>query len=269
MTNRLKIGGPIAVAGLAALAAGAWAVRRKPGGPTAYLPTEVLKQIGEDIWIVDGTPITAMGLTMPVRMVVIRLGDGRMLLHSPIRHSAALAQAITQLGPICHLVAPTTAHWQFMEDWHQAFPDARTWAVPGLRDRAQVRASGLRIDRDLEDMAHPEWSGDIRQGLVRGMGLTEAWFFHKPSRTLVLTDLVENLEPARLPPVTAAATWLVRGNSGRPALHVRAALLLGGQQARSDIRAMLAVEPEQVVFAHGAWFTEDGAARLRHAFAWL
>ena len=269
MSNRLKIGAPLAAAALAALAAGAWAIRRKPDGPSGYLPIDTLKPVGEGIWIVDGKPISAMGLTMPVRMVVIRLSDGSILLHSPIRHSPALAQAIAQLGPVRHLVAPTTAHWQFMQGWHRAFPDAVTWAVPGLRDRAQVRKSGLRLDRDLAGTAPPEWSGDIRQGSVRGTGLSEAWFFHEPSRTLVLTDLVENLEPARLPPVTATASRLVRGNVGRPALHVRAALLLGGAQARADIRAMVALAPDKVVFAHGAWFTADGATRLQRAFAWL
>ncbi|WP_121116151.1 DUF4336 domain-containing protein [Croceibacterium ferulae] len=266
MSRNLKIAGSLAVA---AIAAKVWAARRQPAGPSAYLPIDKPKPVAEGIWIVDGAPIHAMGLTMPVRMTVIRLGNGSLLLHSPIRHSPALAQAITELGPISHMVAPTTAHWQFMAGWQQAFPQAVTWAVPGLRDRAQVKKSGLRLDRDLGETAPPEWSGTIRQGLVRGLGLAEAWLLHEPSRTLVLTDLVENLEPARLPPVTALAARLVRGNVGRPALHVRAALLAGGEQARSDIRTMVELAPDKVVFAHGAWFATDGAARLRDAFAWV
>jgi len=266
MSRNLKIAGAL---GIAALAAKAWAARRPSGGPSAYLPTDKPKPVAEGIWIVDGEPIHAMGLTMPVRMTVIRLGNGSLLLHSPIRHSPELAQAITRLGPISHMVAPTTAHWQFMAGWQQAFPHAVTWAVPGLRNRAQVRKSGLRLDRDLEETAHPEWCADLQQGLVRGFGLTETWFLHRQSRTLVLTDLVENLEPRRLPPVSAVAMRLMRGNVGRPALHVRAALLAGGDQARADIRAMVALKPERVVFAHGAWFATDGAARLRRAFDWV
>lgn len=273
MTRNLKIGGPLVLAGLGALAVGAWAVGRARhgarGGTRAFHPINTLKSIGEDIWIVDGEPITAMGLTVPVRMTVIRLSDGTVLLHSPIRHAPALAQAIARLGRVRHLLAPTTAHWKYLGEWQRAFPGAVTWAVPGLRDRAQVRKSGIRLDHDLGDAAPAAWSGEIRQGLVRGLGLHEAWFFHEPSRTLVLTDLIENLDPARLPPVSAAAARLARATVARPALHVRTAILLGGQQAKGDIRTMVALAPDKVVFAHGAWFAANGATRLNRAFAWL
>lgn len=265
MSRILKIAGSLAVA---AIAVTAKAARRTRSGPGAYLPTDTPKQIGEGIWIVDGAPISAMGLSMPVRMTVMRLGDGSLLLHSPIRHSPALAHAIAELGPVRHLVAPATAHWQFIAGWQRAFPDAVSWAVPGLRDRAQVKRSGLRLEHDLGETAPAEWGGTIRQGLVRGVGLTEAWLLHEPSATLVLTDLVQNLEPGRLPPVSAVAMRLARADAGHPALQVRAALLAGGEQARSDIRAMVALAPEKVVFAHGAWFADDGAARLQRAFDW-
>ena len=129
--------------------------------------------------------------------------------------------------------------------------------------------SGLRLDRDLGHTAPPSWSPDVRQGLIRGFGLREAYLFHEPSRTLVLTDLIENLEPGKLPAVTAAAARLACATDGRAALHVRTALLLGGSQARSDIEEMIALEPGMVVFAHGDWFATDGAARLRRAFDWL
>jgi len=268
-SRQIGIGGALALTGAAAFAIAAWA-RGKPRateiGRIAYTPTNTLKGVGEDIWIVDGEPISAMGLVMPLRMTVIRLGDGTLLLHSAIRWTPDLAAKIAELGPVRHLVAPTIAHWKFLKDWQRACPDAVSWAVPGLRDRLQVRASGLRIERELDVTAPKEWSSDLQQGLVRGTGFVEAYLFHKPSRTLVLADLVENLEPARLPPVSAAAARLARATDGRPAAHVRAAILLGGSQARQDIREMVALEPEKVVFAHGDWFADNGAAQLRRAF---
>jgi hypothetical protein len=237
--------------------------------PAAYEPTNTLKPIGENIWIVDGEPIKAMGLVLPVRMTVIRLQDGSVLLHSPIKLTPQLAAAIEALGTISHLVAPTIAHWTFLSEWQRRFPAAVTWGVPGLRDRLQVRASDVRIDRDLGAAAPPEWSADIQQGLLHGLGFHEAYFFHQPSRTLVLTDLVQNLELEKLPPVTALAARVARAAHARTSAHVRATILLGGGRARHEIAQMIALEPEQVVFAHGQWFAENGAARLKQAFDWL
>ena len=269
MRRILKLGGGLALAGVAAAAVGS----RMAGGSgaaraVAYEPTDTLKPVGEDLWIVDGEPISAMGLTVPVRMSVIRLADGTILLHSPIRHSPALAGMIDELGPVRHLVAPSIAHWKFLADWQRAYPQATTRAVPGLASRPQVRLSGLRIERELDETAPPEWTG-ISQHLVRGLGFVEAVLFHEPSRTLVLCDLIENLEPDKLPAITAAAARLAGACEGRPARHVRAALRLGGAQAREDIARMIALAPEKIVFVHGDWFDGDGAMRLRRAFDWL
>ena len=35
------------------------------------------------------------------------------------------------------------------------------------------------------------------------------------------------------------------------------------------MRRLLALNPRRVIFAHGAWFEEDGAHRLRRSLQWL
>jgi hypothetical protein len=246
-------------------------VRARAGASVeiVYPPSDTLKPVAENIWIIDSGPIKPAGLSLPLRMTVFRTSGGGLLLHSPCQHTPALAQALEAIGTIEHLVAPTTAHWTFLKGWQDAFPKATTWAVPGLRDRTQVRTSGVRIDRDLAAEAPSEWSDDIRQGLVRGRGLCEAYFFHLSSRTLVLTDLIENLAPAKLPPVTAAVMRGLVATQGTVPLHARAALLMGGVDTRAAIHAMLDLGPETVLFAHGDIFTDNADHRLRQAFAWL
>lgn len=235
-----------------------------------YPPLDTPKRIAENVWIVDSGPLRAMGLTMPVRMTVVRLADGDLLLHSPTPFTPDLARAIEALGTVRHLVAPNIAHWMFLVDWQRTYPAATTWGAPGLRDRGQVRRSGVRIDVELGEQAPAEWAADLTQGVVPGGGgFREVYFFHKPTRTLLLVDLVQDLEPAKLPPVTRALMRASAATRGTTALHVRAALMLGGGQAKEAIRAMVALEPERVVFAHGRVFAEGGAERLRRAFEWL
>lgn len=268
------LGWPLLGAALAAAAAGLalWLSRgaARDEGAVTYPPVDTPKLLAESVWIVDSGPISAMGLMLPVRMTVLRLKDGSLLLHSPIPYTPQLGEALAQLGTVRHLIAPTAAHWMFLQDWQRAFPDTTSWGVPVLRHRRQVRESGVRIDADLGEQAPEAWEQEIKQGLVRGgVGFEEAWFFHEQSRTLVLADLVENLEPAKLTPATAAAMRVTLATNATTGLHVRAALALRGQEARKDIERILATEPERVVLAHGDLFTEDAAAQLRGAFAWV
>lgn len=267
------------LAGAVGVAAGAWAwawARNSRASDPAvqdqstYPPLDVPKLVAEGVWIVDSGPINAMGLTLPVRMTIVRLGNGDLLLHSPTQFSPQLAQAVEKLGRVRHLVAPNVAHWTFITDWQRAHPDAKTWAVPGLRDRAQVRASAVRIDAELSDTAPAEWAGMLDQGIVEaGAGFNEAWFLHRPTRTLVLVDLIENLEPEKLRPVARVLMRAAAATRGTTARYLRVPIRLGGAQTEEAIRAIVALEPERVIFAHGRPFDKNGAAKLRSAFAWL
>jgi hypothetical protein len=147
--QNLLVFGATAAAG--AIGLGLWLARGAARTEEAitYPPVDVPKSLADDVWIVDSGPISAMALKLPVRMGVVRLKDGSLLLHSPTRYTPDLGHALEALGTIRHLVAPTLAHWMFLKEWQNAYPDAKTWGVPALRDRAQVRAAGVRIDVDL------------------------------------------------------------------------------------------------------------------------
>ncbi|WP_200913145.1 DUF4336 domain-containing protein [Sphingomonas sp. Leaf10] len=271
MRDRTKA---IIMAGGASVAAlGLWTLLRSADDADpdpAYPPLDRPKPIADDVWVVDSGPINAMGLRLPVRMTIVRLGNGELILHSPTRYSPELAAAVAELGTIRHLIAPNVAHWTFVADWQRAYPATTMWAAPGLSDRAQVRASGLRIDRELDDTAPAEWADALQQGVITGAaGFSEMWFLHRPSRTLILVDLIENLEPDKLPPVERWLMQAAAATRGTTARYLRIPVRLGGDAAKAAVRAMIALRPERVIFAHGTIFETDGAARLARAFDWL
>lgn len=264
--------GKFALAGTAlAAGAAAWLTLRdrRPYPPVGYPPHDTLKPFADDVWIVDSEIATA-AMALPIRMTVVRLVNGELLLHSPTRWTPALAAAIGELGTIAHLVAPNVAHWTRIAGWQRAFPHALTWGAPGLRERGAVQRAELRIDRVLGDAAPPEWRDTLDQGTIRGAGdFCETWWHHRASRTLILTDLVQDMDADRLPPLTA---WFARASGGAAATtprYLRPFLRRGPADTRRAIAAMLALDPERVLFAHGAPFTVDGGARLRRALAWI
>ncbi|WP_410217616.1 DUF4336 domain-containing protein [Paracoccus sp. (in: a-proteobacteria)] len=238
-----------------------------------YPPLDSLKPVVNDVWIVDSGPHTALGMIpLPVRMTVIRLQDGSLLLHSPTRFTRALHDQLLELGPIGHLVAPNTAHWTMLKEWQAHAPEAIAWGAPGLRERAQVQRSGVTIDRDLLGNLAEGWPGEISQVDVPGIGgFQEICLFHTPSRTLVLTDLIQNLDKAKLPAPLRPFLALAENGApdGRTPRYLRAVVKRKGDAAREAGRQLVALDPQRVIFAHGDWYERNGADRLERALRWL
>lgn len=237
-----------------------------------YPPVDVLKPVAENVWIVDSGPQQAMGLSLPVRMTVIRLASGDVWLHSPTRFNPELRREIEVIGPIRHIVAPNVAHWTHLKEWQTACPAAVISAAPELRNRSQVREAGLRLDRDLTDTPPSDWADEIEQTVVPGgAGFREVAFFHRPTRTLILTDLIQNLEPGKLPLGTRLFAKLtgVQAPDGKAPAYLRLVVRLRRREARAAIARLVSRAPTRVIFSHGKWFDRDGAAELRRAFRWL
>ena len=228
-----------------------------------------MRQIAENVWIVDAAMSGAMPL--PIRMTVIRLPSGAVLLHSPVRHSMQLQREVEGLGAVKYLLAPSVAHWLFLQEWQRALPGALTFAVPGLAARQQVRASGLRIDRELGEEAPLEWEGAIETVLLTAPLYAELALLHAPTRTLILTDLVQNIDPYKLPALARGVARLlgVTAPDGRAPVYLRLLLHLGGRASEQAVARLVGFAPRRVIFSHGEWFERGGTERLRRSLRWV
>ena len=232
----------------------------------------MLRPAAENLWIVDSGPQEAMGLSLPVRMTVIRLSNGDVWLHSPTRYNAELRREIETLGPIRHLVAPNIAHWTHLKGWQGGCPAAKTSAAPNLRQRPLVRKAGIRFDRDLAESPPDDWGGEIEQAVIPGgAGFREVAFLHRPTRTLILTDLIQNLEPQKLPLGTRLFARLsgVAAPDGKAPAYLRFVVRLRRKEAKEAVARLVAQGPERIIFSHGSWFERDGTESLKRSFAWL
>lgn len=247
------------------------------GAPAAdskmtYAPVDTLKPVADGVFIVDSTLRGLFGMTLPVRMTVIRLPDGGLLLHSPTRLTEGLKRVLRQLGPVRHLLAPNVAHWVFLREWQETYPDAIVWSAPGLRQRRAVRRNGLRIDHELAEAPPAAWGDALDLTMVPGgLGFHEIALFHRPTRTLVLTDLVLNLEAGKLPGsmriLARLFGSLAPGGMAPP--YLRMIVRMRASAARRACERIMALEPERVLFAHGRWFETDATRQLRTSLRWL
>jgi short-subunit dehydrogenase len=233
--------------------------------------TTKLTRITDDIWIADDKPISAAGMQLPVRMTIVRLSNGNLVLHSPVRYSPTLRTELERIGPIKYLLAPNVAHWMFLSGWQRELPQASTFAARGLAERKQVRDAGIRIDRELGDTSPEEWGTEIDTVAVNAPMFSEVELFDRRSRTLILTDLVQNLDPDDHPMPTGAAASLLgtAKPDGRAPIYLRLLLRLGGRSVQTAAQRLVSLAPERVIFAHGDWFEAGASERLRQSLRWL
>ena len=260
--------GAAALAGSALLIAGGRGSRTEPDDGAPDTPV----RLADGVWSVESRLPGLAGRVFPLRMTVLRLPDGGLLLHSPTRFSSALKAALEREGPIRHLAAPNVAHWMFLEDWQRACPDAVTWGAPNLGKRRQVRNSGVRLDRILFDGTPIDWGGAIDLVTVPGaIGFREVAFLHRPSATLVLTDLMMDLDPRTLPlplrPLVVAAGMTEPDRMPPP--YLRLVVRAGGEDARHAGARIASLSPDRVLFAHGRAVTADAPEVMRRSLRWL
>ena len=117
----------------------------------------MLQPFGEEIWLADGPTTAVAGFRYPTRMAVIRLSGGALFIWSPTQLSDELRTAVDALGEVRYLIAPNSLHHLFLGEWRRAYPAARLYAAPRLRQRRK----DLDFDGDLEDTPAAEWCEEI------------------------------------------------------------------------------------------------------------
>jgi hypothetical protein len=246
-------------------------------GASLYEPINVYTPLGPNIGIVDGPfeYLAVRGVRLPLpfttRMTVVRLSNGDLFLHSPVRFDEGLAKELHRLGTVRHLVSPNQFHYAHIVGWAQAFPRAIAWASPRVRQRARARHVAIDFTRDLDADAPEEWRGEIDQLLFPGGYFKEFVFFHKASRTLILTDTILNLELDKMsePWRTAARLTGMYHPYAQVFFGMRLPLLLQRRKARAAIGKIHSWQPQRIVLSLGRCFEADADEVIRRIFGGL
>ena len=181
-----------------------------------------------------------------------------------------LKEEVEKLGQPMYIIAPNRIHYWWLPDWKRAFPQADVYLAPGIEKQAHGRIDLPHFTLD-RDHGYP-WDERIATLPVRGGYMTEVVFFDRDTRTLVLTDLIENFERHKIR--SPVLRWLTRiGGVQDPHGSMPRDMRLTWARHRSRLKAavetMIAWAPDRILLAHGRWYTRNGTQELRRAFAWL
>ena len=225
---------------------------------TGYEPLNTLKPVAADIWLIDGPAARHRGMPFPTRCTVVRLAGGDLWVHSPTLLTDGLRAELQALGPVRYLIASNGRHLNDIADWQRAYPDAAMHAASN---------AVLRTENDPGQTSLPPWADQIEQMIVRGSKRhSEAVFFHRASSTLIVTNLIQNFETAKLPALMRPLIWLagVDDSDGKMPPDMR--MSFSKTPLAESIEAMIAWNPQRLILAHGRWYREIATDELRRAF---
>jgi hypothetical protein len=225
----------------------------------------MLCEIDTGIWATEA-PQRFLGAEIGTRMAAIRLADGSLFVHSPVHLDDVIRAALDRVGPVRHVVAPNRFHHLYAADYPRNYPEAKLYAAPGL----ETKRRDLHFDAILSDETPAAWRGQIDQLIFRGFSpLNETVFFHRASRTLLLTDLLFNMSHT-----DSAWTRIVMtldGGFGGPAVARTFRLLMRmRKRAMMDSLARtLQWDFDRVTLAHGDIVERNAKSVLQDAYSFL
>ncbi|KAL3624038.1 hypothetical protein CASFOL_032854 [Castilleja foliolosa] len=174
-----------------------------PLGPFLNRQTLRYEAVKDRIWLFEQEQALGFSnVSTNIRMTVIKLKSGGLWVHAPIAPTKECIQLVKELGaPVEYIILPTFAyeHKIFVGPFSRKFPKAQVWVAPRqwswplnlpLEFFGIFRAKTLKD----EDLLAP-WADEIEQKVLSspevGIGpYVEVAFYHKRTRTLLVTDAV-------------------------------------------------------------------------------
>ncbi|MEK6577937.1 MAG: hypothetical protein AABZ55_01805, partial [Bdellovibrionota bacterium] len=145
---------------------------RQPYGP--------LVNWAPGVWIRDGE---WFGSPFRRRMTVIKLENGKIWIHNPFDLDSNDVEALRSLGTVSGVLAPNTIHSSDLSTFVSHFPNIQVFAP---------KTVARKVQGALDWNALPQLK-DITWKPVLGTRIDELLLLHKPTRTLIATDLVFNM----------------------------------------------------------------------------
>ena len=217
-----------------------------------------MRPLAENLWVLP-YPLRLLGANFRRMVTVVRLGSGQLAIHSTGPFTAAEVAAISGLGRPGWLLEAMRRHDTFSKRGREAFP-----GIPFLAPEGFARIVGFPTEPLLP--APAAWGDELEVLRLEGMpSLQEHVVFHRPSRTLIVADLVFNFGPD----VSAWTRFLVLcavGARHQPGMSRPFRLAIKDKAAfQRSLQALMRWDFERVIVGHGDMIETEGKRRLAEA----
>ena len=213
------------------------------------------------IWFCD-YQIKFGSMNISARMTIVRLSNNRLWVHSPMLLDKDLKSDIDALGQVSCVVAPNLFHHLFFKQFMMNYPNANGYITSGL----EIKSKELSTYSVIEDQL---WANDFESIFIDGLPIiNETVFFHKSSKTLIITDLLfcfgthAGLVKTLIAKILGVHNQLAMSRIMKLMVKDKKAL----KQAVSIIQGW---NMQRIILAHDQIITTDAHEKFVHAFSWL
>jgi hypothetical protein len=139
------------------------------------------RQLDEDVAVMS-FPLRFFGIDFRRNVTLLRLSDGRVIIHSTAPFTEKDVAAIGAFGEPGWLIEATLLHDTFAQEGSAALNGVPYLAPSGFTEISGVATQPL-------DAPPQDWSNEIQMLRIEGTKKNEHVLFHVRSRTLVVADL--------------------------------------------------------------------------------
>lgn len=216
-----------------------------------------LRNLAPNLWL-KNYPLKMLGADLRRVVTVIRLASGKLIVHSTAPFSAEDVAAIRALGEPAWIVDTLLRHDTFAKEGRGAFPNAAYLAPQGFSELAGVPATPILP-------APAEWSEEVEVLAIDGAPeFGEVVMLHRPSRTLIVADLVFNFpSPQGFWTKTLLSFASVGGQHEPGVTKPFKAAVKDPAAYEASIRKVLAWDFDRIIVGHGDPVETGGKEKLR------
>jgi hypothetical protein len=217
-----------------------------------------MNELADNLWI-KSYPLSVLGTDHGRTVTILRLLSGKVIVHSMAPFSAADLAEIRCLGEPAWLVEAMMLHDTYAREGRAAFPEALFLAPPGFDEVVDFPTSRL--------LPQPgEWVNEMEVIELRGIPrLREHVFIHRPSRTLIVADLIFNFRQDE-------RGWnrlfhrYIAGFKRYPGMSRIFRLCISDREAFcASLHQVLQSDFDRIIVGHGEVIESDGKVALRGA----
>src|SRR2546423_2968765 len=200
------------------------------------------REIADDV-VLMSFPWRTLGIDFRRNVALLRLRDGRLVIHSTAPFTEKDIEKIRGFGEPAWLMDATLMHDTFAKEGRAALP-----GLPYLAPEGFAEVSGITTGSLCP--APLDWAREIDVMKIDGLKKNEHVLFHRRSRTLVVADLFFSF-----PPETRGwAHFFVRHFRRLPRLFGISAffrLMISDRTAfEQSVRTLLELDFEKLIVAH-------------------
>ncbi len=215
-----------------------------------------MQQVANGLWVMR-FPLSLVGAQIGRTVTLIRLGSGKVIVHSTAPFAPGDVEAIRELGEPGWLVEATLFHDTHARAGRRAFPGIPYLAPDGFTASTRIRTQSLALPP-------ADWAGEIDVLPVDGMPkVHEHVFLHRQTRTLIVADLVFNLPPDA-PGWTRFFMRWVSGMRTFPDISRIFRLCIRDRTAFAhSLKQILACDFDRMIVGHGRVIEADARQQLQ------